>query len=254
VGSGTTALGFKARNSDTLVSVSDCPIADPLIRQALAARRLTPPPEKDRFTVYARGDILLSEGGQSRGSVPILDRQLLVDVGVFFQSNAVMLEALIEDLLVVSAEVDTSLSAADMYCGVGTFAAFLPFQRMDLIEENKAAISLARENTRNVVPQGQASFRYFAQSADEWARASAFDYGFAVLDPPRQGLSPLLRKRLAKAALPLLAYVSCDPATLARDTKELLAGGYRLRSLTLYDFYPQTPHVESLAVFTHTGA
>ena len=253
-GSGKTALGFKARNSDTLVSISDCPIADPLIRQALAGKHLTPPPEKDRFSVYARGDILLSEGGKSRGAVPVLDRHVLMDAGVFFQSNAFMLEALIQDLLAVSAGLDTSLSAADIYCGVGTFAAFLPFPRMDLIEQNKVAISLARENTRNKGTQAQPSFRYFAQSADDWARASAFDYGFVVLDPPRQGLLPLLRKRLARAALPLLAYVSCSPATLARDAKELLSDGYRLRSLNLYDFYPHTPHIESLAVFTHTGA
>ena len=252
-GSGKTALGFKARNSDTLVSVSDCPIADPLIRQALVDKRLTPPPEKDRFSVYARGDILLSEGGKSRGSVPILDRHVLMDAGVFFQSNALMLEALIQELLSVCAGLDTSLNAADIYCGVGTFAVFLPFSHMDVVEQNKVAISLARENTRNKGTQGQPLFRYFAQSADDWARASAFDYGFVVLDPPRQGLSPLLRKRLARARLPLLAYVSCDPATLARDAKELLAGGYWLRSLTLYDFYPQTPHIESLAVFIHTG-
>ncbi|MDR1400523.1 MAG: class I SAM-dependent RNA methyltransferase [Treponema sp.] len=252
-GSGKTALGFKARNSGTLVSVSDCPVADPLIRRALADKCLTPPPEKDRFSVYARGDILLSEGGKSRGPVPILDRYVLMDAGAFFQSNALMLEVLIQDLLGVSAGLDTSLNAADIYCGVGTFAAFLPFPCMDLVEQDKVAISLARENMRIKGTQGQSLFRYFAQSADEWARTSAFDYGFVVLDPPRQGLSPFLRQRLSCAGLPVLAYVSCDPATLARDTKELLAGGYQLRSLTLYDFYPQTPHIESLAIFTHTG-
>jgi 23S rRNA (uracil1939-C5)-methyltransferase len=252
-GSGKTALGFKARNSNTLVKVSDCPVVDPLIRQALADKRLMPPPEKDRFSVYARGDILLSEGGTKRGVVPILDRHVLMDAGVFFQSNALMLEALIQDLLVVSAELDTSMNTADIYCGVGTFAAFLPFHRMDLVEQNKVAISLARENTRDKGTQGKQSIHCFAQSADEWARASTFDYGFVVLDPPRQGLSPFLRKRLARGALPMLAYVSCDPATLARDAKELLAGGYWLRSLTLYDFYPQTPHLESLAVFAHIG-
>ncbi|WP_411048811.1 hypothetical protein [Treponema primitia] len=68
-------------------------------------------------------------------------------------------------------------------------------------------------------------------------------------DPPRQGLSPALRRTLAQKGPPVLAYVSCDPATLARDSGELLAGGYRLASLTGYDFYPQTAHIESLAVF-----
>jgi 23S rRNA (uracil1939-C5)-methyltransferase len=74
-------------------------------------------------------------------------------------------------------------------------------------------------------------------------------YGFMVLDPPRQGLTPALRRALAQKGPPGLAYVSCDPATLARDSGELVAGGYRLERLTGYDFYPQTAHIESLAVF-----
>jgi 23S rRNA (uracil1939-C5)-methyltransferase len=74
-------------------------------------------------------------------------------------------------------------------------------------------------------------------------------YGFMVADPPRQGLTPALRRALAQKGPPVLAYVSCDPATLARDSGELVAGGYRLERLTGYDFYPQTAHIESLAIF-----
>lgn len=251
-GSGGIRLGFKARNSGALVEGSACLVSDPLIRRAAAEKRLRPPPEKDRFTVYARGSMLLSEGGQERGAVPILNRTLLMEAGLFFQSNAVMLEALIQDLCAVAAGLDASAPAADLYCGVGTFAAFLPFERMDLVELHPEAVRLARENTRHKA--AGSAYRCIAQSIDAWARGSPLPaYGFAVLDPPRRGLSPVLRKRLARAAIPCLAYVSCDPATLARDTKELLAAGYGLRSLTLYDFYPQTPHIESLAVFTHTG-
>ncbi|MCL2270747.1 MAG: class I SAM-dependent RNA methyltransferase, partial [Treponema sp.] len=56
-------------------------------------------------------------------------------------------------------------------------------------------------------------------------------------------------RRLAAEGPPLLAYVSCDPATLARDSAILLKGGYELTELRLYDFYPQTAHIESLALF-----
>jgi 23S rRNA (uracil1939-C5)-methyltransferase len=70
-----------------------------------------------------------------------------------------------------------------------------------------------------------------------------------VADPPRQGLSPALARWIAAKGPPLLAYVSCDPATLARDSRTLAAGGYTLSDLRLYDFYPQTAHIESLAVF-----
>jgi tRNA/tmRNA/rRNA uracil-C5-methylase (TrmA/RlmC/RlmD family) len=72
-----------------------------------------------------------------------------------------------------------------------------------------------------------------------------------VADPPRQGLSPVLRKTLTRQGPPLLVYISCDPATLARDCGELTdthKGSYVLESITGFDFYPQTAHIESMAV------
>ena len=71
-----------------------------------------------------------------------------------------------------------------------------------------------------------------------------------VLDPPREGLSAPFTKWLAAHGPELVAYVSCDPANLARDSRILVAGGYTLKELTLYDFYPQTAHIESLALFS----
>jgi 23S rRNA (uracil1939-C5)-methyltransferase len=209
-----------------------------------------PGPSADRFTLYARGDVLLSDGiirgkTQRRGVVPLRDREIRLDAGVFFQSNGIMLEKLIQDLIGVAQGADTGLPMADLYCGVGVFAAFLGalFPRSDLVEENGAAIALARENTRGLKTQ------LFAETVDRWAKNYAGGYGFMVVDPPRQGLSPALRQALARKGPPTLAYVSCDGATLARDSGELMAGGYRLEQLTGYDFYPQTSHIESLAVF-----
>jgi 23S rRNA (uracil1939-C5)-methyltransferase len=76
-------------------------------------------------------------------------------------------------------------------------------------------------------------------------------YGFMIADPPRQGLSPMLRKGLARNGPPVLVYVSCDPATLARDCGELtdtVKGSYALERIIGFDFYPQTAHIESMAV------
>jgi 23S rRNA (uracil1939-C5)-methyltransferase len=170
-----------------------------------------------------------------------------MDAGVFFQSNGVMLEALVNDLKNLVSGADKSLPMADIYCGVGTFAAFLGdgFPSIDLLEENKAAIALAREN----IP-GREN-RFYAFSDDAWvkSRAAKGPWAFMAADPPREGLSSLMRQFLAEKGPPLLAYVSCDPATLARDAKELCASGYEIKELDLYDFYPQTAHIESLAVF-----
>jgi 23S rRNA (uracil1939-C5)-methyltransferase len=165
-----------------------------------------------------------------------------------------MLERLIPRLAEAADTADPSHPAADLYCGVGTFAAFLRneglagqsrFPRIDLVEESRTALELARLN----VPG--AGRRFFPLTGERWiqSRESAEPYGFMVTDPPRQGLSPPVRSWLALQGPPVLAYVSCDPATLARDAAALRNGGYQLDSLTFFDFYPQTAHIESLAVF-----
>jgi 23S rRNA (uracil1939-C5)-methyltransferase len=246
--------GLKARKKDEIIPIADCPVADPGIRSLLSGenRKMQAqllPPERDRFTVYARNGLFLSEGGTARGKTRVLDRELALDAGVFFQSNGAMLEKLIIDLREIAAAADRSLPMADLYCGVGTFAAFLgeSFPRIDLVEENKTALALARENLAH-----HKSTAFYVQRSEHWAHNATGDarrYGFIIADPPRQGFDPALARGLAAGGPPLLAYVSCEPATLARDSALLREGGYELRDLRLYDFYPQTAHIESLAVF-----
>jgi 23S rRNA (uracil1939-C5)-methyltransferase len=240
---------FRERKSSTPVFLDDCPVADAGIRRALKEGTIIPPPNKDRFNVYSRFNTFLSEGGAERGRVSILDRELAMDAGVFFQSNAAMLESLINDLAALASTADKDLPLADLYCGVGTFAAFLGpgFAGVDLVEENRAALELARENVNGK------NLNCHALSAENWVnsiKTKKKHWGLMILDPPREGLSGPLREWLAGNGPELAAYVSCDPAALARDSKVLLEGGYVLRGLSLYDFYPQTAHVESLAVFS----
>jgi 23S rRNA (uracil1939-C5)-methyltransferase len=254
-----TVWGLKARKKDEIIPVSDCPIADPGIRTLLQGENSKMqaqllPPEKDRFTVYARNGLLLSEGGTARGKTQVLDRELTLDAGVFFQSNGAMLEKLIVDLREIAADqtaADHTLPMAALYCGVGTFAAFLgeSFPHIDLVEENKTALALARENLMR-----HKSTAFYAQRSEHWAKNGPANgpsrrYGFITADPPRQGFDPILARCLAADGPPLLAYISCEPSTLARDSAILLEGGYELRELRLYDFYPQTAHIESLATF-----
>ncbi|MDR0290953.1 MAG: class I SAM-dependent RNA methyltransferase [Treponema sp.] len=237
--------GLKARKNSEIVPIYDCPIADPGIQALLKAPPA--PPAQERFAVYARDGLFLSENGIRQGKTSVLGRELALDIGAFFQSNGAMLEKLIAGLLEIAAAADRSLPMADLYCGVGTFAAFLGelFPHVDLVEENKTALALARKNLAH-----HKSADFFAQSSGDWAKnAPPRSYGFICADPPRQGLDPDLARRLAADGPPLLAYVSCDPATLARDSKVLLKGGYGLKELRLYDFYPQTAHIESLALF-----
>jgi 23S rRNA (uracil1939-C5)-methyltransferase len=244
------AWGLKARKTNEIVPIADCPIADPGIRALLqnkAAPSSPPPLSPERFTIYARNGLLLSENGVRQGKTKVLNRELALDIGVFFQSNGAMLEKLLTDLQEIVRNAEKNLPMADLYCGVGTFAVFLgeSFPQIDLVEENRTALTLAREN---IVPF---FVDFYAQRSEEWAKnLSARQYSFIIVDPPRQGLDTALTQRLSSNGPPLLAYVSCDPATLARDSKALCEGGYELIELRWYDFYPQTAHIESLAVFS----
>jgi 23S rRNA (uracil1939-C5)-methyltransferase len=251
------AWGLKARKTNEVVPVDYCLIADPGFKSLLQNKNPpsppTPPEHDERFTFYARNGLFLSENGIRQSKTRILNRDLALDIEVFFQSNGAMLEKLISDLWEIARTADQSLPMADLYCGVGTFAAFLgkSFPQVDLVEENKIALTLARENLKPLFVD------FYAQRSEEWAKnLPARRYGFVIADPPRQGFDPVLTQRLAENGPPLLTYVSCDPATLARDAAilreggSLKGGGYELTDLRLYDFYPQTAHIECLAVFS----
>ena len=240
-------FGLKGKQSEQIIAVTDCPVAVPGIRNIFKGD-IPVPPEKDRFTVFSKDDVLLSEGGQSRGKINLLGREITLDAGVFFQSNCFMLEKLILKLREISERACKNSAMADFYCGAGTFAVFLAgqFPKIICAEENKTAVSIARENLKGV------NAEFFALRDTEWQRAifhQKKNIGFTVIDPPRSGLNPKLAAVLSAEGSPFLAYVSCDPASLARDSKILTGGGYRLKDLMLFDFYPQTSHIESLAVF-----
>jgi len=258
-------FGFKARQSDEIIAVNDCPVASPVIREALQNGAIKIPLDMDRWNVYGRGAVLLSEADNPRGIVKILDKELLVDASCFFQSNGALLEKLIIEVLEIAKGAAKESSegakerAGDFYCGAGTFAVFLAdiFEKIDLLEANRASLNLAKENLRRLAARD--GDRFFLMTDTQWAKKTLsvskdprykdLRYAFLIADPARDGLSPPARETLCKIKPHVLCYVSCNPNSLARDAKFLLEGGFNLERLTLYDFYPQTPHIESLAVF-----
>jgi len=242
-------FGLMEQKSGKIAAITDCPVAEKGIRLMLKQGGNIPlPPEKDRFNVFSKDGLFLNEGGIQRGKIRLLEKDIILDAGLFFQSNCFMLEALIQELRKIAMTADRDLPAADLYSGVGTFAFFLSelFPKIILAEENKTAVSIARENLKGK------NADFFALRDSQWQnsflqRKSIF--GFAVVDPPRTGLSAKLAAALSQEGPPVLVYISCDPASLARDSKILVTGGYKLIKLNLFDFYPQTAHIESLAVF-----
>lgn len=137
----------------------------------------------------------------------------------------------------------------DAYCGTGTIALWLaPYAKsvrgIELIPE---AIEDARLNAAR---SGRTNAEFFVGHAEEllpqWVR-QGLRPDVVTLDPPRTGCDSKLLTALLDAKPPRIVYVSCNPSTLAKDCKTLLAGGYRLKSLQPVDMFPQTSHVECVA-------
>jgi 23S rRNA (uracil1939-C5)-methyltransferase len=92
------------------------------------------------------------------------------------------------------------------------------------------------------------------ESVETTLRRRRKDVHTVVVDPPRIGMTPEAIEGVIRLRAERLVYVSCDPATLARDARKLLDAGYRLESVRAFDLFPNTPHVESLGVFGLPGA
>jgi 23S rRNA (uracil1939-C5)-methyltransferase len=134
----------------------------------------------------------------------------------------------------------------DLYCGVGTLTLWLAdlFPRIIGVEENKDAISDAYRNAENNRVRNARFKAGRAESVLPKLASELPDATCAVVDPPRVGLSQPVRRFLTNTKVKRLVYVSCDPATFARDAGFLCHSGYVLRHVQPVDLFPQTSHVE----------
>jgi 23S rRNA (uracil1939-C5)-methyltransferase len=163
----------------------------------------------------------------------------------FFQGNRFLLAPLVA--AVVDAVPDAG-EVLDLYAGVGLFSvplAALGHLEVTAVEGDRASGADLRENARALEPRLEVKVSAVEEYLATRARAPAT----VIVDPPRSGMSKDAIERVTALRPSRIVYVSCDPPTLARDARRLLDGGYRLRSLRAFDLFPNTPHVESLAVF-----
>jgi len=170
----------------------------------------------------------------------------------FFQANDDLSPQLI-DSAVAGASGDM---AVELYCGVGLFTLPLArrFAHVVGIEGDRAAAAFARTNLShagltNAQIVNQDVGRWLAEiteSASAKAAALKDKLDFLLLDPPRTGADSRVVAGILKLKPKRICYVSCDPATLARDLKKLIAGGYTLQTIAAFDMFPQTHHVETV--------
>jgi 23S rRNA (uracil1939-C5)-methyltransferase len=163
-----------------------------------------------------------------------------VDHGAFFQVNRHLVDALVER---VTANRAGTL-AWDLFAGVGLFARKLSqsFDRVTAVESAAAAIPGLDANLRGT--SGSAAQAWTLGFLRGKAKREHPD--LIIVDPPRAGLGAEITTGLMEIGAPAVTYVSCDPATLARDLRLLLKSGYTIDTLTLADLFPQTFHLETV--------
>lgn len=165
----------------------------------------------------------------------------------FFQTNPVQTEKLYDTVLEYAGLTGTE-TVWDLYCGTGTISLFLAQKAGKVygVEIIPEAIEDARANAQR---NGIRNAGFFCgRSEDIFSSAETADV--VVLDPPRKGCAPELLEAILQAGPKKIVYVSCDPATLARDVKILCGGGYQMERLRPVDMFPHTVHVETVVLLS----
>lgn len=182
-------------------------------------------------------------------TVSLLGKSVSFDVKGFFQSNMQVLESSLKTMIDLSVGGKNLL---DMYSGVGTFSVFLAplFEKTYLVEHNRDALVFAEQNLAGIKHEsyGLSGAKWVSQIAPKIISTEG-EFDTIVIDPPRSGMEREVRDFLCAHKAKRILSVSCDAPTHARDAARLIKAGYRLSKLYLLDFYPQTAHIESLALF-----
>ena len=233
--SGVYRLGVRQDSYDNLMLImeGDDPKAPEFSEDIPISAVYTPPDA--RLTVLAGDDHLL---------YTLHDRHFHVSARSFFQVNTAMAEKMItfllENLLLTS-----QTRVVELYAGVGLFSAFLApkVNHLTAVESSGSAchdfvINLDEfDNVNLYEAQAEVVLPTLDMPAD-----------LLVMDPQRSGLTPAVHDALEKLQPKQIAYISCDPATLARDVKRILSNGYQIKSITPFDLFPHTAHIESIVM------
>ncbi|HEY0716066.1 MAG TPA: class I SAM-dependent RNA methyltransferase [Streptosporangiaceae bacterium] len=274
--------GLRGHRSHQVAEIGDCLIAHPRIRDLGVPRRRWP---RARSVTAATGTggperaVIVTGGrppadpaqlaaetviGQARGRTTVVrgrpfllqqaaGRSWRVSAAGFWQVHPALADVLATAVL-EALRPQPGDTALDLYCGAGLFTGVLaaavgPDGAVTGVEMDRTAVRDARRNLRGM-PWATV---YQGDAGQILARRDLAPARLTVLDPPRAGVSRDVLGHLVRSAPGLtgqrrIAYVSCDPATLARDIALLLPHGWRLESLRAFDAFPMTHHIECLAV------
>lgn len=189
--------------------------------------------------------------GQSPLHEQIGEHTYIISPGSFFQVNTPVAELMVNEVL-SSLALTGNERVLDLYCGVGLFTYPISAQASLVIgvESNPTAIQDARQN---LATRPHARF-ITADVVDALVKdeVTALSWDAVVLDPPRAGVAYEALQRLLALHAPQIVYVSCDPATLARDVRICVDNGYTIKRVQPLDMFPQTHHVECVVSMTRS--
>jgi tRNA/tmRNA/rRNA uracil-C5-methylase (TrmA/RlmC/RlmD family) len=251
-------LGFLDISGGLVVDIERCEIMEETINEKIGRLRENASGRNrkndTRLTIWSD---LPNEHNTKRGQIRriVKGKEFLVPFDGFFQNNLFLTDALVDEVcrMASSGQLNTVI---DLYCGCGLFSIFLaPFAKEVFgIELNRNAVTFARinaekENLRNVTfICGDAGGELLKGKLLTLSGAAV---DLLILDPPRIGCSQLVLKTIAKMQPQRIIYVSCNPVTQARDVKLLNESGYKLLNLLPFDMFPQTQHIEVIALLEH---
>ncbi len=267
-------LGYFESGSRNVCDVADCAVLAPQLQstlERLRARMMSGSLPEARDFRAVLGDQGVSISPAVDGEVADITRTIHGDsyrfnAESFFQANDGLLPQLIEAAI---GEVKGE-TALELYSGVGLFTLPLGrrFARVIGVESDHRAAEFARANlagagltnaevvTRDVgVWLDDVKRHDLSRVSEKSAKALQDQIGLVLLDPPRAGAESRVIAGVLGLQPRRISYVSCDPATLARDLKKLIAGGYQIASISAFDMFPQTHHVETVVhlMFEATG-
>jgi len=274
-------LGYQRWGSNTIVPITECHLPEAEINQIWPQLDLEPMSgvERVELRLGAEGEALLALesssltapefsvdiplsavhinpagklilAGEDYLLLEVRGRVFKVSAESFFQVNTAQAEAMVDHILGIL-PLDKQITVLDVYCGVGLFSAFLAslVKRCIGVELSDSAcddFAVNLDEFNNV--------DLYIGPAEQILPSLNLQPEIVLVDPPRAGIERAALDAIITMQPSTIAYVSCDPATLARDIKRLAAADYRLEKVTPFDLFPQTYHVECITLMRFAGS
>jgi 23S rRNA (uracil1939-C5)-methyltransferase len=248
---GKLRVGFIDEGGASPIDIERCDIVDETINDSM--RKLRDEIASEERRIVEKRNIFWSQNDFL--AAPLIKREVKgkefrVPYSGFFQTNLSLVDQLVDTVLTMG-DIDVSDTVYDCYCGTGLFSLFLAprVKRVFGIEGDGQSVKCARANLRD---HELTNAKFFKGDVEQILRENVIKEKVSVdavlLDPPRIGCAKKVLDAITKIRPAKIVYVSCDPVTQARDIRYLIERGFSLRELQPIDMFPQTKHIEVIAL------